>query len=154
MLIRPASIADLPQVLTLCRHLDLPGEAALTTAQACERFEALVAQERHQIYVAELHGRVVGTFALAFVGGLAHSARDSCIVEDVVVAPQHRCCGIGAQMMRFAMLECARRHCYKLVLSSHLEREPAHRFYEGLGFHKHGFSFLITPQAQDGFEQH
>jgi GNAT superfamily N-acetyltransferase len=139
MLIRPASIADLSQVLTLCRHLDLPGEAALTTAQACERFKALVAQERHQIYVAELHGQVVGTFALAFVGGLAHSA--------------HRSCGIGAQMMRFAMLECARRHCYKLVLSSHLEREPAHRFYEGLGFHKHGFSFLITPRAQDGFGQ-
>lgn len=153
MLIRPASIADLSQVLMLCRQLDLPGEAALTPEDAGARFEALVAQERHHIYVAELHGQVVGTFALAFVGGLAHSARDSCIVEDVVVAPQHRSCGVGAQMMRFAMLECARRHCYKLVLSSHLDREAAHRFYAGLGFRKHGFSFLITPQARDGFGQ-
>ena len=35
--------------------------------------------------------------------------------------------------------------CYKLVLSSHLQRHEAHGFYEGLGFRKHGFSFLITP---------
>ncbi len=143
LLVRPASSADLLQVVALCRQLDLPGEAGLSIEEAGARFEALVAREQHRIYVAELHGQVVGTFALTFVGGLAHSARDSCIVEDVVVAPQQRGRGIGSQMMRFAMHECTRRHCYKLVLSSHLDREPAHRFYDGLGFRKHGFSFLI-----------
>jgi hypothetical protein len=29
------------------------------------------------------------------------------------------------------------------MLSSHLGRAQAHRFYDGLGFRKHGFSFLI-----------
>ena len=143
--IRRATVADLPQVLALCKQLDLPGEPALSQAQAEVHFAALGAQERHRIYLAEDQGQTVGTFALNFIGGLAHSARDSCIVEDVVVAPGRRGEGIGGQMMKFAMQECALRNCYKLVLSSHLARDPAHRFYEGLGFRKHGFSFLIEP---------
>ncbi len=145
--IRQATLADLPQVLALCVQLDLPGEPALPTAQAESHFAALIGQERHRIYLAEDGGQAVGTFALTFVGGLAHSARDSCIVEDVVVAPERRGEGIGQRMMAFAMQACSQRHCYKLVLSSHLARDPAHRFYEGLGFRKHGFSFLIEPPA-------
>lgn len=150
LLIRPATRADLPQVLALCRQLDLPGEPALSEPQALARFEALTAGDRHRVYAAEQQGQVVGTFALTFVGGLAHSGRDSCIVEDVVVAPALRGSGVGRKMMAFAMRECAARRCYKLVLSSHLQRDLAHRFYEGLGFRKHGFSFLIDPEAADG----
>ncbi|QTN23758.1 GNAT family N-acetyltransferase [Rhizobacter sp. AJA081-3] len=153
LLIRPALPADLPQVLALCRQLDLPGEPALSDRQAQAHFEALTAGDRHRIYVAEQQGQVVGTFALNFVGGLAHSARDSGIVEDVVVAPLLRGTGVGKKMMDFAMRECAARGCYKLVLSSHLQRDRAHSFYEGLGFRKHGFSFLIDPEAVDGAGQ-
>ena len=153
LLIRQAMPADLPQVLALCRQLDLPGEPALSELQAQAQFEALTAGERHRIYVAEQQGQVVGTFALTFIGGLAHSARDSCIVEDVVVTPSLRGTGVGKKMMAFAMRECAARRCYKLVLSSHLQRDRAHRFYEGLGFRKHGFSFLIDPEAVDGAGQ-
>lgn len=153
LLIRPAAAGDLPEVLALCRQLDQPGEPALGAAQALAQFEALTAQARHRIYVAELQGQVVGTFALAWVGGLAHTARDSCIVEDVVVAPQRRGSGIGRRMMAHAMRESAARGCYKLVLSSHLARDNAHRFYEGLGFRKHGFSFLIQTEVGDGSRQ-
>lgn len=153
LLIRPATLADLPQIQDLCRQLDLPGEPGMSLAQARAQFEALTSHERHRIYAAELQGRVVGTFALTFVGGLAHSARDSCIVEDVVVEAPLRSSGVGRRMMTFAMRECAARRCYKLVLSSHLQRESAHRFYEGLGFRKHGFSFLIDTDAGDGAGQ-
>jgi ribosomal protein S18 acetylase RimI-like enzyme len=48
-------------------------------------------------------------------------------------------------MMQFAMKLCAARDCYKLVLSSHVNHEKAHAFYEGLGFRKHGYSYLIDP---------
>jgi ribosomal protein S18 acetylase RimI-like enzyme len=80
---------------------------------------------------------------MVFVGGLAHGARDSCVIEDVVVAEEARGAGIGTRMMRFAMDLCTGRECYKLVLSSHLDRENARRFYERLGFRRHGYSFLI-----------
>jgi GNAT superfamily N-acetyltransferase len=145
--IRPADPADLPRVLQLCRVLDTAGEPGLPDAEA--KFGALVAREGHCIYVAEEAGVIVGTFALIFLGGLAHAGRDSCIVEDVVVEPARQGSGIGREMMQFAMRACFERGCYKLVLSSHLQRERAHRFYEGLGFRKHGYSFLIDGLSTD-----
>jgi GNAT superfamily N-acetyltransferase len=53
-------------------------------------------------------------------------------------------------MMRRAMDECRQAGCYKLALSSNLKREAAHRFYEGLGFEKHGYSFWVGTGGADG----
>jgi len=46
-------------------------------------------------------------------------------------------------MMEHARLLGERAGCYKLMLSSNLRREAAHRFYASLGFEKHGYSFQI-----------
>ena len=144
--IRAAVPADVPQLLALYKLLDLAPEPELPIDQAQARFRALALQPGHAIYVAEFERQIVGTFALIFIGGLAHGARDSCIVEDVCVVPEMQGTGVGRQMMGFAMAQCAAGACYKLVLSSHLQRRNAHRFYESLGFRKHGHSFMI-----DGF---
>jgi hypothetical protein len=52
-------------------------------------------------------------------------------------------------MMKYAMDISRQKHCYKMVLSSHLRREKAHKFYESLGFKKHGFSFDIDLNPSD-----
>ena len=141
--IRRASLADVPQLLALYKLLDLEPEPELPIDQADARFRELALRPGHRIYVAEFEQQIVGTFALIFIGGLSHGARDSCIVEDVCVVPDMQGIGIGKQMMGFAMGQCAGGDCYKLVLSSHVNRSNAHRFYESLGFSKHGHSFLI-----------
>ena len=141
--IRPALPADVPQLLELYKLLDLEPEPELPIDQAQARFRELALRPGHAIYVAEFEQRIVGTFALIFIGGLSHGARDSCIVEDVCVVPEMQGTGIGKQMMGFAMAQCAAVECYKLVLSSHVTRGNAHRFYESLGFRKHGHSYLI-----------
>lgn len=141
--VRLATAADVFAVAELCRLLDVGGEPCIDLDRAQRTFEALSARPEHRIYVAERASRIVGTFALIFAGGLAHGARDSCIVEDVVVARDCRGGGVGRAMMRHAMNACAERGCYKLVLSSHVDRDGAHRFYERLGFRRHGYSFLI-----------
>ena len=46
-------------------------------------------------------------------------------------------------MMQHAREECRSAGCYKLTLSSGLPREGAHRFYDSLGFERHGYSFLM-----------
>ena len=46
-------------------------------------------------------------------------------------------------MMEYARERCRERGCYKMALSSNLARDEAHRFYESLGFDKHGFSFRM-----------
>jgi GNAT superfamily N-acetyltransferase len=145
--LRRARVDDLPQLMALYALLDTGGEPAPDEAAARTRFEALTARDEHRIHVAERDGGVVGTYALVFVGGLPHTARDSAIVEDVVVAAHCQGQGIGRLMMDHAMAQCVERGCYKLVLSSHLMRAAAHRFYEGLGFRRHGYSFLIGGEA-------
>ena len=42
--------------------------------------------------------------------------------------------GIGRAMMAHALEECRKAGCYKLALSSNVQRANAHRFYESLGF--------------------
>jgi GNAT superfamily N-acetyltransferase len=50
---------------------------------------------------------------------------------------------VGRAMMAHAIEQCRKAGCYKLALSSNLKREDAHRFYESLGFERHGYSFVI-----------
>jgi len=141
--IRIACAADVASLLSLYKLLEVVAEPAVSLEGALACFHDLESNPHHRLYVAELDATIVGTFSLIFIPGLSHSARDSCVVEDVVVAYERQGAGIGKQMMRFAMAACVARHCYKLVLSSHLRREQAHRFYEGLGFRKHGYSYLL-----------
>lgn len=141
--IRPARLADVARLLDLYKLLDLAAQPEMPIDRAQARFLDLTSNSRHTIYVAELHAQIVGTFSMIFVGGIPHGARDSCIVEDVVVGAEMQGGGIGKRMMRFAMETCATRDCYKLVLSSHVNRAKAHRFYESLGFQKHGYSYLM-----------
>ena len=148
--IRPALPADVPQLLELYKLLDLEPEPELPIDQAQARFRELALRPGHAIFVAEFERQIVGTFALIFIGGLSHGARDSCIVEDVCVVPEMQGSGVGKQMMGFAMAQCAAVECYKLVLSSHVKRGAAHRFYESLGFRRHGHSFLIDRFAGGG----
>lgn len=148
--IRRASVADLPRLLSLYSLLAVAPEPVVTLAEAEERFSSLAVDPRYELHVADREGQVVGTFSLSFLPGLSHGARDSCVVEDVVVSPEMQGMGIGRSMMRAAMERTALRDCYKLVLSSHLQRGRAHRFYESLGFARHGYSFLV---AQGGGEQ-
>ena len=141
--IRIAHAADVASLLSLYKLLEVVTEPAVPLEEALACFRDLESNPHHRLYVAELDASVVGTFSLIFIPGLSHSARDSCVIEDVVVASELQGAGIGKQMMRFAMAASVARHCYKLVLSSHVRRERAHRFYEGLGFRKHGYSYLM-----------
>lgn len=145
--IRIACAADVASLLALYKLLEVVSEPAVPLEFALDCFRDLESNRHHRLYVAELGATIVGTFSLIFIPGLSHSARDSCVVEDVVVAHERQGAGIGKQMMRFAMAACVARHCYKLVLSSHVQRERAHRFYEGLGFRKHGYSYLVDLSA-------
>ena len=148
--IRIAHAADVASLLSLYKLLEVATEPAVSLEKALACFSELESNPRHRLYVAEVDASVVGTFSLIFVPGLSHSARDSCVVEDVVVASELQGNGIGRQMMHFAMAACVARHCYKLVLSSHVQRERAHRFYEGLGFRKHGYSYLLDLSGGTG----
>ena len=140
--IRPAKRNDLSAILALMvdietddQVLDLPAAEAI--------FERMQSYPNYTIYVTVAEGKVIGTFSLLIMDNLAHLGAPSGIVEDVVVHSSWRGQGIGKQMMQFAMQQCQKAGCYKMALSSNLIREQAHRFYDQLGFQRHGYSFIV-----------
>ena len=111
--------------------------------QAEKLFDRISRYPNYKIYVAVADNEIVGSFALLVMDNLAHMGAPSAIVEDVVVTPHRQGQGIGTHMMQFAMDQCKKHGCYKLVLSSNKKRAEAHKFYQKLGFELHGYSFVV-----------
>jgi len=140
MIIRPANDNDLQSVLELYSQDD---NQILEINNAKIIFDKMKLYPDYKTYVAEINREIVGTFALAIMDNLAHMGSKSGLIEDVFVLQSFQRQGIGKQMMEFAIEICKNNLCYKVFLSSNLKREKAHKFYENLGFKKHGYSFLM-----------
>ncbi len=141
---RQACVEDVALLLDFYRLLEFGPARELSLPAAAAAFAGYAAYPDFRVYIAERAGVAVGTFALLIAGTLAHGGRPFGVVEDVVVRSTERRSGVGQDMMTFAMQLCKEADCYKMALSSHLERADAHAFYESLGFARHGFSFLIS----------
>jgi GNAT superfamily N-acetyltransferase len=141
--IRKATRDDLQAILGLYADLEPDDGQVLDLPEAERILERMAQYPDYSVYVAEVEDKVVGTFGLLIMDNLAHLGAPSGVVEDVVVNGRWRGRGIGKEMMRFAMDRCTRAGCYKLTLSSNLQRKRAHEFYESLGFERHGYSYLV-----------
>jgi GNAT superfamily N-acetyltransferase len=142
MTIREATAADLPSLLELYRGLAV-GEPRVTLERLEAVFARLALYPDYRVWVALDGERMLGTYALCIVDTLGDRCVPEGIVEDVAVAEAARGRGVGRTMMEHAMERCRAAGCYKLVLSSNLAREGAHRFYDALGFERHGLSFRV-----------
>lgn len=151
--VRAATEADLGGVLALYGQPDLDNGVVLSQADAAAIFARFARYPSYTLYVAELGGAVVGTFALLVMDNLGHLGAPSAIVEDVAVDPRHQGKGIGAAMMAFAVDRAREADCYKVMLSSNARRERAHAFYESIGFVRHGFSFRLELRPEEQGEE-
>jgi GNAT superfamily N-acetyltransferase len=142
--IRAANEADLPSILALYVDVEDSGPV-LPIEEARSIFLRTRSYPDYTIYVAILDGSIIGTFELLIMDNLAHMGAPSGVLEDVVVHRDWRGKGVGKKMIWFAMDRCRKKGCYKLALSSNLKRQAAHRFYETLGFQRHGYSFVAKP---------
>ena len=142
--IQTAQSKDLPEILSLYAQPEIDDGEQLELSAAKKLFERLSSYPNYKIYIASSAEKIVGTFALLIMDNLGHLGKPSAVVEDVAVSPEHQGQGIGQQMMRHAMQIASDAGCYKMTLSSNLKRTNAHRFYENLGFEKHGYSYQIT----------
>ena len=138
---REARGADLPAILALLgdyplgkycesalpEHADIP--AAYKAA-----FEAIAADPRNQLYVAECSGAIVGCFQLTFIPGLTYQGGERAQIEGVRVAQAMRGRGIGKAMMEYAIAQAKARPCVLVQLTTDKRRSEAHEFYRALGF--------------------
>lgn len=144
--IRTANLEDVPLLIELYAGMD--GEPPLPNALAEEIFAAIVKIPNYKIYLVYENHQPVGTFSLLHVPTMMHEGYHKYAVLDAVtVPPKLRSQGIGTQMMKAAMQLSADAGCYKLMLSSNLKRENAHKFYQSLGFEQHGWSFKCMLQT-------
>lgn len=151
--VREAGQSDLAAVLALYGQSGMDDGEILPLEEARRIWQRFASYPSYRLFVAERESRVVGSYALLIMDNLGHMGAPSAIVEDVVVEPLEQGSGVGTAMMRHALEECAAEGCYKLSLSSNMKRERAHRFYEGLGFERHGLSFQVRlPEGRERWE--
>ncbi len=150
---REATAADLPAILELYRQLGEDDGRVLDLEGARRIFARICTCPEYRLHIAQAGERVVGVYGLLIMDNLGHLGAPSAIVEDVVVAEDLRGRGLGGMMMVHAAARARERGCYKIMLSSNRAREAAHRFYERLGFARHGHSFrldLVGKEAGHG----
>jgi GNAT superfamily N-acetyltransferase len=146
MSIRKAVREDVESVLRIYSTAGIESERPFTLEEALQHFEVFRRYPSYSIYVVEVDGAIVATYALLLMDNLAKRGKKSGIVEDVAVSPDHQGQGIGRAMMEHAMQQCRDVGCHKMVLSSGLQRTKAHDFYDSTGFERHGFSFRVVLQ--------
>jgi GNAT superfamily N-acetyltransferase len=142
--IRAAQTKDVPDILSLYAQPDIDDGQKLEISAAQLLFEKFSEYPNYKIYIARNASVIVGTFALLIMDNLGHLGKPSAIIEDVAVSPEYHGKGIGREMMKRAMEIACDAGCYKMTLSSNLKRIKAHRFYESLGFVRHGYSYQIA----------
>lgn len=145
LIIREATEDDLADVLRAYAESGIEGDEAFDVEGARAHVVRFRAYPSYRLFVATSGGELVGTYSLLVMDNLAKRGARSGIVEDVAVRPSAQGQGVGRAMMAHALEACRRAGCYKLMLSSNMRRDAAHRFYESLGFERHGYSFQIRP---------
>lgn len=146
--IHEATEADLPSILTLYAQPEMDDEKILTVSNAIKIFKKMRMYPNYKIFIAKLDNETVGSFALLVMDNLIYNGKPTGIIEDVAVSPKSHGKGIGKTMMNFAMEQCIKADCYKLILSSSLKRVIAHNLYKSFGFEQTGISFLISQESQ------
>ena len=140
---RTATRTDVPAILVLLADDDIAraraaaGEAPVpeaVDAALWAAFEAIDADPRNDLIVAEADGAVVGTCQLTFTPSLSRGGAERMTIEAVRVRTGLRGQGVGRAMMEWSLNRARERGCRLVQLTTDKRRTEAHRFYASLGF--------------------
>jgi ribosomal protein S18 acetylase RimI-like enzyme len=95
---------------------------------------------RH-LLVAEQDGSLIGTIDLTLINGLTRGLMRFGVIENLVVAPDHRQQGVGRALLEEALSIAERENCYKVELVSSSQREAAQSLYKEAGFNASVFGY-------------
>ena len=155
MIFRSATRADVPAILELltddeiARSRSLAAGPGAVTSEAVDAacwaaFEAIDADPRNELIVADEDGTVVGTCQLTFTPSLSRRGAERMTIEAVRVRADLRGRGVGRAMMAWSLERARERGCGLAQLTTDRRRTDAHRFYASLGFEPSHVGFKIT----------
>lgn len=146
-MIRELQASELQALLTLYAHLHerddpLPPFATVEAVWA----EAL-ANPRIRYFGGFASGVLVSSCTLTVIPNLTRACRPYGIIENVVTHAAHRRQGWGKAILRHALGEAWRQHCYKAMLLTGRKDEGTLRFYESAGFDRHAKQAFVARPA-------
>ncbi len=151
VIFRGATRADVPAILDLLTDDEIarsrqPETATPESVDAATwaAFEAIDADPRNELIVADEDGTVVGTCQLTFTPSLSRRGAERMTIEAVRVRADLRGRGLGREMMRWSLARARERGCGLAQLTTDNRRTDAHRFYASLGFEPSHVGFKIT----------
>jgi GNAT superfamily N-acetyltransferase len=125
--IRPAKRTDAAALAFLSGELGYP----TTTAEMETRFDVLVRDSRHGIYVAE-RDSIAGWVHVALVQSLESVAYAE--ICGLVVAESYRSSGIGTQLVAAAENWALQHGYHRIRVRTNVVREQTRMFYKKRGF--------------------
>ena len=136
---RIATRSDVPAILELLADDEVSRSRDGAVSEAADAahwaaFEAIDADPRNELIVADVDGDVVGTFQLTFTPSLSRGGRERMTIEAVRVRGDQRGRGLGRSMMEWALDRGRERGCGIAQLTTDKRRSDAQRFYVSLGF--------------------
>lgn len=135
--IQPATIEDLSDLADLLADL-FTQELDFTPNRAKQvRGLRLIIESpnRGRIFVARLHGRIVGMVNLLITISTAEGGF-VLILEDLIVAKPFRNCGIGKQLLQHAIEFARTKRFMRITLLTDEVRDNAIGFYQKHGFYR------------------
>lgn len=127
--LRNAVLADADDVAHLLAELGYPCEIA----DAAERINAILANDRQVLVVARRQGEVCGLMALDFMYYLPLGTT-TCRVTALVVSPNVQGQGIGRHLLKEAERRARSGGAARIELTSGAQRVEAHAFYLACGY--------------------
>jgi GNAT superfamily N-acetyltransferase len=136
---RSATRADVPAILELLADDEVSRSRDGIVSEGADAavwaaFEAIDADPRNELIVADDAGAVVGTCQLTFTPSLSRRGAERMTIEAVRVRADQRGRGVGRAMMAWALDRARERGCGLAQLTTDKRRTDAQRFYASLGF--------------------
>jgi GNAT superfamily N-acetyltransferase len=139
VIFRLATRADVPAILELLADDEISRARDPVVPEGVDAgywaaFEAIDADPRNELIVADDDGAVLGTCQLTFTPSLSRGGGERMTIEAVRVRSDTRGRGIGRAMMAWALDRARERGCGLAQLTTDKRRTDAQRFYVSLGF--------------------
>lgn len=129
IVIRKATPRDAEQLSGLLGELGYPHSSEF----AGEKITAISTSDNDELLVAETMGLVIGAAHL-HIAAMLHERGKLGRIMALVVTDKHRFLGVGKKLMATAEEAARNAGCSKMEVTSAMHREPAKKFYEGLGY--------------------
>jgi GNAT superfamily N-acetyltransferase len=132
--IRPATVADIPQILRFIRELAEYEKLLheVTATEADLRQQLFGPQPHAECLIAELEGKPAG-FALFFHNFSTFLGKHGIYLEDLYVKPELRGKGVGKKLLAHLAAVALERGCGRFEWSVLDWNSPAIDFYKSLG---------------------